>query len=264
LSLEAQLAVAHAWVDQANANLRNSEANLDYTEIRAPVDGIVIDRKIDPGQTLAAQFQTPELFIVAPDMEKRMYVYADVDESEIGLVRNAKRRGESVFFTVEAYPGERFEGEIEQIRVSSATTESVVTYPVIVSAPNPDLKLLPGMTADLSFRIKAKDDVLKVPNAALRYYPKERQQVRPEDRKVLDLDEPIDMDDETTSPQHSASERAEAAKKRNRHHVWVEEGEYLKAIEIVTGIYDSRYSELVSGELTEDQQLVTGTKLKNE
>ncbi|MFV2066066.1 MAG: efflux RND transporter periplasmic adaptor subunit, partial [Pirellulales bacterium] len=88
LSLEAQLAVAHAWVDQAKANLSNSEANLYYTEIRAPVDGIVIDRKIDPGQTLAAQFQTPELFIVAPDMEKRMYVYADVDESEIGLVRN--------------------------------------------------------------------------------------------------------------------------------------------------------------------------------
>jgi len=264
LSLEAQLAVAHASVEQAKANLSNSEANLGYTEIRAPVDGTVIDRKIDPGQTLAAQFQTPELFVVAPDMAKRMDVYADVDESEIGLVREAKRRGEPVVFTVEAYPGERFEGHIEQVRFSSTTTQNVVTYPVIVAAPNPDLKLLPGMTADLSFQIEAKDDVLKIPSAALRFYPKDRAQVRPADRKVLDMNELSDTDNETAQLQLSASQRAEAARKRNRHYVWVEDGDYLKAIEVVTGIYDSLYSELASGDLIEGQPLVTGTKVKNE
>src|SRR5205814_10062164 len=111
-SLAAQLTVAEASVKQAEASLDNSRVPLDYTEIRTPVDGTVIDRKIDPGQTLAAQFQTPELFVVAPDMKKEMHVIASVDEADIGLIRRAQEAGQPVRFTVDAYPDDLFEGTI--------------------------------------------------------------------------------------------------------------------------------------------------------
>jgi HlyD family secretion protein len=258
LALEAQLAVTTTAVAQAQANLDNSEANLAYTEIRSPVDGIVIERKIDPGQTLASQFQTPQLFVIAPEMRKEMHVFASVDEADIGLIRDAQVRERPVQFTVDAYPDELFEGKIFQVRASSTTTQNVVTYPVVVSTPNADLKLLPGMTASLSFEIDRKQDVLKVPNAALRFYPA-REQVRPEHRKVLDgVDSETEEAGETGLP---ATEKATAHRDRNRRHVWVVDGEYLKPIEVTTGLSDYTYSELVSGELTEGQKLVTGIEV---
>ena len=135
------------------------------------MDGTVIERKVDPGQTVAASFVTPELFIIAPDMDKHMYVFASVDEADIGQIRTAQERGKAVKFTVDAYPGDLFEGKIHQIRKNSTTTQNVVTYPVVIEAPNPDLKLLPGMTANITFQIEARDDVLRVPAAALRFVP---------------------------------------------------------------------------------------------
>ena len=260
LSLEAQLLIAKATIDQADANLENSRANLGYTEIRSPVDGIIIDRKIDPGQTLAAQFQTPELFIVAPNMEEQMNILAAVDEADIGLLHDAQERGTAVRFTVDAYD-DVFEGKISQIRMNPTTEQTVVTYPVVVEAENPELKLLPGMTANLIFEVDSRQDVLRVPNAALRYYP-EREHVRPQDRVLLD-----GPDTEDDSPVASASLESESAsgagsvaKQRNRRHVWVHEGEYLKAVEIITGISDHKYTELVSGQITENMLLVIGIR----
>src|SRR5262245_25664284 len=184
-SLAAQLKLAEAAVDQAQAQLDLSIANLEYTEIKSPVDGIVINREIDPGQTLAAQFQTPELFIVAPDMRKEMHVHATVDEADIGLITVAKEKGMRVTFTVDAYPDDLFTGTIREIRLSSATTQNVVTYPVVVGAPNPELKLLPGMTPSISFEVDRRQKVLKIPNAALRFFP-QPQHVRQEDRALLE------------------------------------------------------------------------------
>src|SRR5207247_6022950 len=139
------------------------------TEIRSPVDGIVIERKVDPGQTVAASFQTPELFIVAEEMEKHMHVFASVDEADIGLIRAAQERGQVVKFTVDAYPGDLFDGKIHQIRKNSTTTQNVVTYPVVIEAPNKHLKLFPGMTANITFQIERKESALRVPAAALRF-----------------------------------------------------------------------------------------------
>jgi HlyD family secretion protein len=261
--LEAQLGVAEAAVEQAEGNRRNSEANLSYTEIRAPVEGVVIDRKIDEGQTLAASFQTPELFVVAPGMDKRMYVYAAVDEADIGLIRQAQRRDQEVVFTVDAYPDDLFQGKISQVRVNPTTTQNVVTYTVVVDAPNPERKLLPGMTANLSFQIERRSDILKVPNAALRFYPKP-EQVRPEDRDLLEgSGEGASPDDQAKAAeiQRSAAERALARRNRNRRHVWVVEDDYLRAVEIITGTSDSTSTELVSGKLVEGQEVVTGIKL---
>ncbi len=255
-SLKAQLEVAEAAVDQAQASLENAELNLEYTDIRSPVAGRVIDRKIDRGQTLAAQFQTPQLFVVAPDMEEEMHVFASVDEADIGLIRNAKDCDALVEFTVDAYPDDLFTGKIDEIRFNPTTVQNVVTYPVVVKAPNPELKLLPGMTANISFQIEKRGDVLKVPNAALRFYP-EREQVREEDRKLL---EGGGDDDETDSEidNRSAAEEAKARKERNRRHVWIIEGEFLRAVAIETGISDSQFTELVAGELKQGQRLVTG------
>jgi len=184
-----------------------------------------------------------------------MHVFASVDEADIGLIRRAQQRDALVEFTVDAYPDDLFTGTIAEIRFNPTTVQNVVTYPVVVTAPNPELKLLPGMTANISFQIEKRSDVLKVPNAALRFYP-ERDQVREQDRKLLEGG----GDDETNDAidSRSAAEDADAKRRRNRRHVWIAEGELLRAVEIETGISDSQFSELVAGELKEGQKLVTG------
>jgi len=258
MALEAEMEVIKASIKQAQATLNNSLANLGYTKITSPVDGIVIDRKIDPGQTLAAQFQTPELFIIAPDIRKEMHVFAAVDEADIGLIRKAKETGEQVVFTVDAYPGELFEGVIFQIRLSPTTNQNVVTYTVVVSTSNEELKLLPGMTADISFQIEEHNAVTRIPNAALRYYPK-REHVREEDRKLLDGVDSSE-DDRQNAESQPADAKAKASIKSRKRHVWVKEGEFLKAIEIETGISDYQYTEVLSGDVKVDQELVIGVK----
>jgi HlyD family secretion protein len=259
--LEAQKIAAAAAIQQAESQLKQSEANLAYTEIRSPVDGIVINRKIDPGQTLAAQFQTPELFVVAPNMREKMHVHASVDEADIGLIYAAQKKSLPVSFTVDAYE-DLFEGVIEEIRLSSTTTQNVVTYPVVVAATNRDLKLLPGMTASISFEVDRRHNVVKVPNAALRFFP-QAQHVRDEDKPLLEgktIDD--DNDEQTQETGLSAIERAEASRKRNLRHVWVQDGYKLRAVEVHTGLSDSKFTELVSGQLKPGDKLVIGIQLQ--
>ncbi len=272
-SLKAQRDLADAAADQARAQLAFSEAQLKYTNIVAPVDGIIINRKIDPGQTVASQFQTPELFVIGPEMRQHMYVHASVDEADIGLITKAQTERRPVSFTVDAYPDILFDDElfksidfefkkveIAEIRLSSTTTQNVVTYPVVVKTPNPDLKLLPGMTAAVSFEVDRRADVVKIPNSALRFFP-QAQHVRPQDKPLLEGKHDTDnADEQVTDSTLAAKERAAARKKRNRRHVWVQEGYKLKAVEIETGISDSYFTELVSGELKAGDQLVIGLK----
>ena len=264
LAAAADLSVAQTAVEQAQANLDNSKANLQYTEIRSPVDGIVIDRKVDEGQTVAAQFQTPELFVVAPEMDKRMHIYASVDEADIGYIRKAQKEDRPIKFTVDAYPDEIFDqGHIKEVRLSSSELQNVVTYPVIVETPNEGMKLLPGMTANLSFQIDYLPDVTKIPNAALRFYPPNRNRVHPDDRDILDGIELVNESRQQSSQtSQSASELAELAKNRSRHHVWILEGDFLRAKLVTTGISDNRYTELVSGDLKAGDKLVVGEKRK--
>lgn len=259
IAMQAQLEVAKATVTQAKAALDNSQFNLGYTNITSPVDGVVIDRKIDEGQTLTAQFQTPELFIVAPDMREKMLVFASVDEADIGQIREAQENQRPVKFRVDAYPDDLFVGTINQIRVNPTTTQNVVTYPVVLEAANPDLKLLPGMTANISFETGKCENALKIPNAALRFYPKS-EQVRKEDRKILEGTDDSDEEEQTNAAngQPSATETVKTSKKRNRRHVWIVEGDFLKAVEVTVGLNDYRHSELISGDLEEGQELVTG------
>jgi HlyD family secretion protein len=258
LSLAAQVRLAEATVKQGTAALSNSKANQDYTEIRSPVDGIIIESKVNPGQTLAAQFQTPELFTIAPEMDKKMHVFAAVDEADIGLIQTAQVTGATVKFRVDAYPDELFEGQIEQIRKNSTSTQNVVTYPVVVAAPNPDLKLLPGMTATLYFRVGEKTDVLRIPNSTFLFFPKP-EQVRPEDRELL-MATSGNKRSELLKSREAEFDDEVAGGRSNRRHVWVVDGDLLKGVSIETGMIGSSYTEVIEGEIAEGDELVTGVK----
>jgi HlyD family secretion protein len=155
-----------AQVQQAAAALSQALTNLKYTKITSPIDGIVVDRQYDVGQTVAASFQAPTLFSIAQDLTK-MQVQADVDQSDIGRVRV----GQLARFTVDAYPDEEFRGRIAQIRLNATVSQNVVTYPVIIEVPNPDEKLRPKMTANVTIDVAVVRDVLRIPNAALRFKP---------------------------------------------------------------------------------------------
>ena len=165
-SAEAQLKSAEAQVTQARASLNQNEVNLEHTVIRAPIDGIVISRLVDVGQTVAASLQAPELFVIAADLTK-MRVIANIDESDVGRIRPGQR----VTFTVDAYPAEEFEGAVSQIRLEPVVQQNVVTYATVIDAPNPDLKLKPGMTATITLEIARRENVTRIPNAALRFRP---------------------------------------------------------------------------------------------
>jgi HlyD family secretion protein len=168
-----------------------------------------------------------------------------------------------VQFAVDAYPGEVFEGKIAQIRLSSTTSQNVVTYPVVISTPNPELKLLPGMTAEISFRVDQREGVIKVPNAALRFYPL-REHVREADRPILD-GTALEADDQARGEAPSAGAKADAELERKRRHVWLVEADgLLHAIPVVTGIADHRFTEIVSGAVEPGQRLVVGLAPKDE
>lgn len=163
---KSQLAQAKAQVEQARADLSRAKINLEYTSIYSPIDGVVVSRNIDVGQTVAASLQAPTLFVIANDLTK-MQVNANIDEADIGKISSKV----GVKFTVDAYPNDTFTGRISEIRLNPQTVQNVVTYNVIVSVDNPELKLKPGMTANITITVAQRDNVLKVPNAALRYVP---------------------------------------------------------------------------------------------
>jgi HlyD family secretion protein len=162
----AELAQSEAAVTIKEAALHSSQANLGYCKITAPVDGIVISRKVDEGQTVIAAMSTPVLFTVAQDITK-MNITADISEADIGQVKS----GQEVEFGVDAFPNEVFHGKVSQVRKSPTTTQNVVTYQTIIAVANPEQKLFPGMTADVSILLLQRNNVLEVPNSTLRYSP---------------------------------------------------------------------------------------------
>ncbi|SFL26967.1 efflux RND transporter periplasmic adaptor subunit [Lysobacter sp. cf310] len=164
----AQVAAAEAQINQQIASTQTSRLNLERTVIRAPVDGVVLTRTVEPGQTVAASLQSPVLFQIAEDLSKMEIVLA-IDEADIGQVK----AGQGVSFTVDSFPDRQFRGKVQQVRLSATNTSNVITYPVVVSVDNAEQILLPGMTANAEIEVSRRDDVLRVGNAALRYKPAE-------------------------------------------------------------------------------------------
>lgn len=165
-SAKAQVVGAEAKVVQARSAVKSAQVNLDKTVIRSPIDGVVIARNVDVGQTVAASLSAPTLFLIAADLSD-MQVNASIDESDVGQIRD----GQPVTFRVDAYPNDTFPGTVSQVRLNPTTANNVVTYAAIINAPNDALKLKPGMTANVTIEVARRDDVLRVPNAALRFKP---------------------------------------------------------------------------------------------
>lgn len=227
---------ARAQLALAKAQLEKDRTNLDYTVIRSPVSGVVVSREVDVGQTVAASFQTPTLFKIAQDL-KKMQIDSSFAEADIGNIRE----GQSVRFTVDAFPNRFFRGTVRQVRLNPTTQQNVVTYDVVVAVDNPEQILLPGMTAYVNIIVEQRKQVLLVPNAALRFKPQDAA-VKGEKRKARD------------------DKRDGAAGT-----VYVMESNQLKPIAVATGITDNRFTEVLSGDLAagnrvvvEDGQLAAG------
>jgi HlyD family secretion protein len=235
LSAKAQLTAAKAQVEQTRAALQQEETNLRYTRILSPVDGVVISRNVDIGQTVAASFQTPTLFSIAQDLT-RMQIDTNVDEADIGRIMVGQR----VEFTVDAYPDVQFPGKVSEIRNAPITVQNVVTYDVVVKVANPDRKLKPGMTANVSIITAAAQDVLKVPNAALRF------KWTPD--KASDRGK--------GGAQVGGGQTAEELRGQRKQGIWVLDGQKPRRAAIAPGISDGNYTAVLSGDLKEDDAVI--------
>ncbi|MBI3584326.1 MAG: efflux RND transporter periplasmic adaptor subunit [Nitrospinae bacterium] len=222
---EAQYKASLAQVKQNEASLDTARLDFEHTRILAPVNGIVVSRNVDVGQTVAASFQTPTLFNIAQDLTK-MQIDSNISEADIGNIRV----GQPVEFTVDAYPDTIFKGSVSEIRNAPITIQNVVTYDVVVKVDNSELRLKPGMTANVSIRVLNRKDVLKIPNAALRFKPPE-------------------MQDKVTAREKSSG-------------VWIIEDRKPKRIKAATGISDGNYTELISGDIKEGQELIVESLIK--
>ena len=215
-----QISVAEAQIVQTESAYKIADTNLQYTNIVSPVDGIVISRNVDIGQTVAATFQTPTLFTIAQDLGK-LQINTNVDEADIGRIQP----GQDAEFEVDAYPETVFTGKVSQVRNSPMVVQNVVTYDVVITVANPDLKLKPGMTANVSVITGIKSGILRVSNPALRFKPKKTGATAPTDR----------------SPQ-----------------VWIIKANEAVPVKVKIGITDGLYSELIDGELAEGQEVIVG------
>ena len=259
---------AEAQVAQKTATLKVAQTNLDYTIIRAPINGTVVNRNIDIGQTVAASLQAPTLFTIALDLTK-MQVYAKTDEGDVGQIRP----GQKADFQVDAFPKEMFHGVVFQVRMNATSIQNVVTYDTIVNFDNPDLKLFPGMTAYVSIPVASVTDAVKIPNAALRYkpdLPAEKVQELYSKYGVVAVTPSV-----PTAPaagQPGATGREHAAPKPSTAGnsglavVWkLQPDKSLRPIQIHIGLTDHTYTALTAGELQPGDELVTGaTTVKQE
>lgn len=215
---------AKEQVASAKEEVQRAQTNLGYATITSPIDGVVLSKSVEEGQTVAASFSTPELFTIAQDLTN-MQVVADVDEADIGDVKE----GERVSFTVDAYPDDTFEGEVKQVRQEATTTNNVVTYEVVISAPNADLKLKPGLTANVTIYTAERKGVLSVPSKALRFTPQKETVGK---MKIVDV-----------------------ANAKNK--VWTIEGNSIVAHKVNIGMTDGTNTQIVGG-IAEGTKVVTG------
>lgn len=230
---------AAAQLAQAQAAAEKDRVNLSYTTIRSPVSGVVVDRVVDLGQTVAASLQTPVLIKIAQDLSE-MRIDSSFAEADIGNIKE----GQKVRFTVDAFPNRRFQGEVQQIRLNPTTQQNVVTYNVRVSLSNPEQILLPGMTAYVSIGVNSRQDVLLVPNAALRFKPVDAPQASAAAGKPT-------AGSAATKGQGRKQDTASGT-------VYIVNGSELKAVDIQLGITDNRNTEVIGGDLKVGDTVVTG------
>jgi HlyD family secretion protein len=278
---EAQVLNAEAQVEQSRAALQLAEVNLAHTTIRSPIDGVVVSRDVDVGQTVAASLSAPTLFTIAQDLTQ-MQVIADIDQADIGLVEQAK----GARFDVDAFPGEEFEGRISQIRLNPEAASNVVTYNVVIDVSNPEQKLKPGMTANLTVTIDERQNVVKVPNAALRFAPQltaEERAARAANRAGRQQQQGAGGGDVQRGARRGAADAGDAAQGQSARgggnfagptspvmpgqtrRVWVLAADgKVEPRRIKTGLSDGAATEVVEGELREGELIVTGQNISGQ
>jgi HlyD family secretion protein len=265
---------AAASVEQSNAALKQAMTNLAYTKITSPIEGVVVDRQYDVGQTVAASFQAPVIFTIAQDLTK-MQVLTNIDEADIGRIRV----GQEASFSVDAFPDRPFRGGVAQIRLSPQTVQNVVTYPVLLDVPNPDLKLRPGMTANVLVPVDVRKDTLKVANAALRFKPDAADLVAEAKAAEKPAEKPTDKPAEAVAEKPAERPGGGGGERRpgggmgggvrggaggrggpQRGAVLYLEvgGGKLKPVKVKTGITDGNVTTIESDELKEGTEIVVG------
>lgn len=231
----------------ARANLNRARINLKYATITAPISGVIVSRNVDVGQTVAASFNTPTLFTIANDLTK-MQVQASIDEADIGKIEV----GQEVTFTVDAFENQTFSGSVRQVRLQPTVLNNVVNYTVIIDVPNPDLKLLPGMTANITVRISEAIGVLRVPSVALRFTPPEE--------VLAQLPDSLKPKKRGTGNAMPPSGMRPGTKNTDRNHrgmIWILESGNIKPVRVETGLTDGSYTQ-IEGSITEGTEVITG------
>ncbi|MGB6340340.1 MAG: efflux RND transporter periplasmic adaptor subunit, partial [Candidatus Aminicenantaceae bacterium] len=271
-SSKADLQSSEAKLEQAKSQLDSSQVDLDYTIIKSPINGVVINRNVNVGQTVAASFQAPVLFQIANDLSK-MQVECSVDEADIGRVKEGQR----VTFTVDAFPDDNFSGKVSQVRYSPEIVQNVVTYTTIVAVENPEMKLRPGMTATVSMVVGEAKDKLLVPNSALRFTPQFTQEEMQKMFESMKRERQGGGGDSSqaggTPPGQTGGQGSpsgpqfgmgggpgmQRSARKDIGRVWIEdESGNLKPLMVRIGVTDNTYTEVVRGELEEGQEVITG------
>ncbi|HXE53108.1 MAG TPA: efflux RND transporter periplasmic adaptor subunit [Tepidisphaeraceae bacterium] len=261
---KANLEVGRATVEQSKAAvaiaqsaLDRAKANVNYCTIASPVNGIIIDRRVNIGQTVVSSLSAPSLFLIAKDLRK-MQLWIAVNEADVGNIH----AGQNVTFTVDAFPGETFQGTVNKVRLNATMTQNVVTYTVEVNTDNSSGRLLPYLTANVQFEVKKDENVQLVPNAALRWYP-EVQEVAPDVRaKVLAADENPTPAPEAVNPERGKGKgkkgHARAADMDKTGMVWVQDGQWVRPIDVNVGPTDGTNTEITSADLKDGMQVIVG------
>jgi HlyD family secretion protein len=263
-SAKADLQSSEARLEQAKAQLDTSKVDLTYTIIKSPIDGVVINRSVNVGQTVAASFQAPVLFQVANDLTK-MQVECSVDEADIGRVKE----GQTARFTVDAFPDENFTGTVKQVRYSPEVIQNVVTYTTIVDVENPEMKLRPGMTATISIVVGEAKNALRVPNSALRFQPppevlqalfeEMRREMQAKRGQTAQAEEESEKRGHQGNFQMGQGMGRMGSRTRDRGRVWIQdETGKLKMVSVRTGVTDNAYTEITGGDLLEGMEVITG------
>jgi HlyD family secretion protein len=250
---EATVVQAEKAVVQAQASLDRTKTNLSYCTIKSPVKGVIIDRRVNIGQTVVASLSAPSIFLIAKDL-KRMQVWASVNEADIGAIHP----GQPVSFTVDAYPGQTFRGEVGKIRLNASMTQNVVTYTVEINTDNSDGRLLPYLTANVHFEVTQRKDVLLVPNAALRWTPTP-QQVAPDARQ--ELGNAGRRKPSATRP--AAAGGGTAVATRPPGMIWIQDGGYVRPIVVNVGLSDGSMTEVQSDRLREGMEIVVSESVRS-
>jgi HlyD family secretion protein len=256
---KANRGVAQAALAQAKATLEKAKINLDYTKIWSPVNGVIVDRRVNVGQTVVASLNAPSLFLIAKDLS-RMQIWASVNEADIGQIKE----GQVVTFTVDAYPNQTYKGTVQQVRLNAQMTQQVVTYTVVVDFNNSDYKLKPYLTANILFEVDKRHDALLVPNAALRWQPSPAQ-IAPDILKDY-------LHAQQVKAAGGAPPSDDKKDAQHRGTVWVLDGQYVRPVKVKIGLSDGSNTEVtgvikdkngVFGDLPEGATVVTGTQTKS-